>query len=342
MDRDLSTLPVLGWLILLIALGFLLAIGKFIFLPLAIALLLCSAIQPLIDRLATRRVPWWGTVTLVMLLLVLALFFAGRHLYFSASAFARTIDPEQVRAAAPEDLESALRRVLDDPKRLADVAKSAVPRLTAYLVDAFSVMFAVLNQVGLVLLFMVFVFAEKQAMARKIARASGRHSTQVANVTAEIARDVNRYLSIKTMLGLVTGAACTIALWILGVPYALLFGFIAFVMNYIPNIGGLVATLPPMVAAYADSGSVTTAVLVFVGFTVINIVTGNVLEPKWLGKHLDLSPLVMLVALMFWSALWGFAGMLLAVPLTRAVQLVFANVPALEPVAILMSNGEED
>ncbi len=341
MVREASALPALAWLLFLIALGFVLAIGKFVLLPLAIALLLCSAIRPLIDRLARARVPWWGTVALVMVTLIVLLFWVGRIAYANARDFVQSVDAAPAGEAAPRDLQSSFERVLEDPSRIVEAVKSAVPHVSAHLVDAVGVMFGVLNQIGLVLLFMVFVFAEQQAMRAKIARAAGGNAEGVQRVMGEIGRDVNRYLGIKTLLGLLTGVLCCVALLILRVPYAPLFGLIAFLMNYIPSIGGLIATAPPLVAAFAGTGGWTTPMLVFAAYSLINIAVGNVIEPKWLGKHLDLSPLVMLIALLFWSALWGFAGMVLAVPLTRAVQLMFANVPELVPVAVLMSNGED-
>lgn len=332
----------LVWLLFLIAFGFLLVIGKFILMPLAIALLLSSAIQPLIDRLEKLRVPWWGTVTLVMLALVALLFWAGGAVYANASDFMKSLDTAHPTATAPQDFEKTIQDVWSDPKRLTDLAKEAAPKLTAYIVGAFGVMFGVLNQVGLVLLFTVFVFVEKQASRRKVARVAGTHAPQVQRVIQQIARDVNRYLSTKTVLGFLTGVACMISLAIIGVPYAPLFGLIAFLLNYIPTIGGLAATVPPVVAAFVTYNRWTEPLLVFGAFTVINVIVGNVLEPRWLGKQLGLSALVMLIALMFWSAMWGFAGMVLAIPLTRIVQLVFANVPELKSIAVLMSDGAED
>jgi len=359
MNHENTSLSVMLAILTLVVVGFVLHLGQMILLPLIIAFLLCKLSEPLIRRCAHHGIPWPATVSGLMLAIVLLLFWLGGALFENARSFLAQVDyggPSEVVQQAGEPAEAspvtwdAVRQVIDegfggqagefDWDRIEQAIKSVVPRLAGLFAFAVLTLLQLVNQVFLVLFFMLFIFAEQRISHQKILQAAGRRSSQAAQIMSDIDRDVHRYLSVKTGISAATGAICFLGLWIMDVPYAALFGLLTFLLNFIPTFGSILAALFPVVAAWIHHESFAIPAAVLLLYLAVNLVFGNLIEPRVLGKQLNLSPLVILIAVLFWSALWGVAGMFLAVPLTRTVQLVFAHLPTLRGVAILMSNGE--
>ena len=159
-------------------------------------------------------------------------------------------------------------------------------------------------------------------------------STQIID---NFAKNLKQYLFIKTLSSFVTGFLITIGVYILHVPYALLWGLLAFVLNYIPTIGSIVAAIPTIFVALAmnDIG----VVLWVMGlYLVVNITIGNIIEPKFLGEGLDISPIVVLFSLLLWSYVFGIGGMFLAVPLTMSIQIALNSNPKTKFIAVMLGN----
>jgi len=131
---------------------------------------------------------------------------------------------------------------------------------------------------------------------------------------------VQRYMAIKTWMSLMTG--CVVALWlyIIGVDYPLLWGLLAFLLNYVPNIGSIIAAVPAVLLALIQLGG-GSAILAGAGYLVVNMAIGNFLEPRVMGKGLGLSTLVVFISLVFWGWVFGPVGMLLSVPLTMTIKI---------------------
>src|SRR5690606_36910232 len=125
----------------------------------------------------------------------------------------------------------------------------------------------------------------------------------------------------------------------LKVPYALLFGVLTFLLNYIPTFGSIIAAFFPVVTVLAFGGAISTAIAVGVIYLAVNLTVGSYLEPKVLGRELDLSPLVIVLSVVDWGTLWGAVGAFLAVPTTSAIQIVLASQENTRPLAGLLSSG---
>ncbi|MFG0336111.1 MAG: AI-2E family transporter [Maioricimonas sp. JB049] len=154
----------------------------------------------------------------------------------------------------------------------------------------------------------------------------------------EIDRQIRSYLGLKTAISIVTGAAFGVALRLFGVPMAITFGVLAFLLNYIPNVGPLVASLLPIpvIVLAPDAGPLW--MIAVIGVTsAIQVVSGNVVEPKLMGTSSDLHPVVVLLALMFWGMLWGIVGMFLATPITAGIRIILSRIEATRPVAEVMA-----
>ena len=122
-------------------------------------------------------------------------------------------------------------------------------------------------------------------------------------------------------------------------PFALLFGVLTFLLNYIPTFGSIIAGLFPSLTALANEPTWSTALMVAGGYMLINITLGNIIEPKVLGRELNLSPLVIIISVVVWGSLWGVVGAFLAVPLTAAGTIILASQERTRPIAIMLSGG---
>ncbi|EXJ12798.1 AI-2E family transporter [Nitrincola nitratireducens] len=150
-------------------------------------------------------------------------------------------------------------------------------------------------------------------------------------------RQVNQYLVIKTTISLVTGVLVTLWLWWLDVDFPVLWGLIAMLMNYIPNVGSLIAAIPAVLLSLVQLG-VSDAIFVASGYLVINIIMGNLIEPRFMGKGLGLSPLVVFLSLILWGWLFGPVGMFLSIPLTMIVKIALEQNESTRWIAIMLGN----
>ncbi|MBT6581126.1 MAG: AI-2E family transporter, partial [Bacteroidetes Order II. Incertae sedis bacterium] len=189
----------------------------------------------------------------------------------------------------------------------------------------------------LVLLFMLFMLASSGEMAKKVSVAFSPHySERISSVLKVVDSHVRQYLVTKTLISLGTGFLTWAVLLVLGVDFPLVFGFIAFVLNFIPNIGSTISVLFPFALSLLQFESLFVPLFVILGLGGTQMTMGNVVEPRILGYSLNISPLLILVCLIFWGWLWGIWGMVLAVPITATIKIVFENMPAFRPLAFLM------
>lgn len=189
----------------------------------------------------------------------------------------------------------------------------------------------------LVVLIMVFVLLEAGSFRPKLEMAFGPGSSASMWMT-EAADKIQRYLGIKTVVSLVTGSLAGLWCALLHLDYALLWGLLAFLLNYVPSIGSIIAAVPPTLLALVELGP-GGAVAVALGFLGTNVALGNFIEPRLLGQSLGLSPLVVILSLFFWGWVWGPAGMLLSVPLTVIVKIVLESNSETRWIAILLGGG---
>lgn len=147
---------------------------------------------------------------------------------------------------------------------------------------------------------------------------------------------VSAYIKVKTLVSFITGTGVGLVCLFFGIDYALLWGFLAFVLNYIPYIGSLIATVPPLVLAIISFGDVSKVILFFVCLEGVQLVMGNVFEPRWMGSSFSINTVSVLFGFVFWAFMWGTAGMLLAVPLTFMFKVILEHVSAAQVVVRLM------
>ena len=211
-----------------------------------------------------------------------------------------------------------------------------VLELAGQLFNGFGV---VLANAFLILLTVVFILLEASTFSGKLhAIARDAHLTR-ASVDAFMGT-VRRYLAIKSLMSLGTGAAVWIWLTLLGVDYPVLWGLLAFLLNYVPNIGSIIAAVPAVLLALVQLGPAAAAWSA-AGYFAINVVFGNVLEPRFMGRGVGLSPLVVFLSLIFWGWVLGPVGMFLSVPLTITAKIALAASDETRWAAVLLGTGGE-
>lgn len=196
----------------------------------------------------------------------------------------------------------------------------------------------VMANLFLIIITVVFMLFEASSIPRKLHLALDDPQAKLKQIDQFLA-SVNNYLAIKTLVSIATGVCVAIMLWAMGLDFFLLWGVLAFLLNYIPNIGSIIAAVPAMSLAVLQLGP-GAAGFIGLGYMVINTIMGNVVEPRYLGRGLGLSTLVVFVSLIFWGWLLGTVGMLLSVPLTMVIKIALENSSEGSWFSVLLSSEE--
>lgn len=308
-----------------------------IMVPFFLSIFIAIACGPIIKWSSERGVPRWASILLVILIiLVIGFMLAG--LVAQSMAEFRTNLP-----AYKSQMSVQFTWVLEQLQRFnielnQDVVRQHLdPGIAVSLATNFlSGMGGVLSNLLLIILTVVFMLFEAESFPKRIHLAMKDPEMNFHHVDRFII-SVNSYLAIKSVVSLGTGILIGLYLWILGVDHFLLWAVFAFLLNYIPNIGSIIAAIPAVFMAFIEQGF-GVAGLTALGFVVVNTVMGNFVEPRYMGKGLGLSTLVVFLSLIFWGWLLGSVGMLLSVPLTMVVKIALEARPESQWLAILLSS----
>ena len=194
----------------------------------------------------------------------------------------------------------------------------------------------VLTNSFLIFLTVIFILFEASSFQQKVRTAFGDPKGTFSQAQ-KITDAVNNYLAIKTVVSLGTGVIVALWVWALGIDFPLIWGLLAFLLNFIPNLGSIIAAVPPMLLGYIQFG-IGHLLLVAAGYVAVNLIFGNVVEPKLMGRKLNLSTLVVFLSLVFWGWVWGPVGMLLSVPMTMVVKIALESSPSTRWISILLDS----
>ena len=309
--------------------------GRPLFVPLILSIFFALMGIPAVSYLRRKGLPDWAAVTLVVMAIGLLLLGLALAVGVSATGFVHALPKYKARLATQTArLEHWLAArgyavELTRESLFRNVSPGTIMGLVGGTVRGLA---AALSNLVLVFLTVVFILAEATGMPAKLAAAFGDLSH-----FDRMAQDVKQYLAYKTWISLATGVCLGLWVWLLGVDFPLLWGVLAFLLNYVPNIGSIVAAVPPVLLAVVQFG-VGRALLVAGGYVAVNMVIGNVIEPMVLGRKLGLSSLVVFLSLVFWGWLWGPVGMLLSVPLTMVVKLTLEHTEHYRWVSVLLDS----
>ncbi len=345
--RNYNLISVFLGIVAVFVLGVTLMQLRVVLMPFVLAMLLSVIFKPLVIGLKARRFPTALSLLLVLFSFFLVLFLLGWFLTSSIGSFAQEIPRYEARATAYlNNVEAwAILRLADFRIEVADINWSRavnLSSLTGVISTGIGTFISFLGTAFLVLLFMMFILAGSGDLAEKVKLAFPEgHAERIATVISNVDAQLRRYLITKTLISFLTGLITGLVVAAFGVDFPFVWGFLAFVLNYIPNFGSLVAVVFPVFLSLLQFDSVGLTLFLLVLLVSIQAVLGNYIEPRLMGFRLNLSPLFILVCLIFWGWLWGFWGLVLAVPLTAGVKIVFENVDVLHPVSVLMSGWTE-
>lgn len=232
------------------------------------------------------------------------------------------IDALEVRFDLP--VRSYIDTNLIDPQALVEFAGGTIQRAASLLSQAF-----------LVFLVMIFMLAEAAGFPDKLRAILGPEADWDDRL-AKVIREVQEYLLIKTAMSLMTGLILGLWCWAMGLDFPVLLGLTAFLLNYVPTVGSIIAAVPAILLSLVLEGTASHAFLVGVGYLLVNTGFGNIIEPNLMGRRLGLSTLVVILSLLFWGWTWGPVGALLSVPLTMVVKIWLENTRDMRWVAMLL------
>ena len=342
---DLKISTAASWLIILVLLSIILRTLSFLFIPLIFAILACYAMGIPLDYLKRLRVPSFLRIFLTIAFVLALIFMLGKLVTVNITAFQKQLPVYETKfweytgqVLAYFDISQEQGKEMLD-SFFSNFKQKRLASLGGIVQSLSSSFFSFLGNLMWVLLFMIFILAEREAFTRRLVRILGDDkASPVLETMARVNQSVQEYLGLKTVISLLTGLLVTVVLWLFGVDFALLWGTLVFIMNFVPTIGSIVATIPPIAITLFQFGSISKTLLVAVLLIAIQVVVGNIIEPKVMGKGLNLSPLVVLLSLIFWGWIWGIPGMLMSVPLTAAIRIALEQIDSTRTVAALISS----
>jgi AI-2 transport protein TqsA len=318
-----------------------LQMGKALLVPFLIAAFLALiTVRPMM-WLQKKRVPSFLAALIIVITIMLILAMVGTILGSSIADFTAALPAYQARLdiivagfldflAGHIDGVNSMQNISDmiDPGWAMRLVASILNSLKDVLTNAFLIIFT-----------MIFMLLEVSTVSTKVKAAFGRSAESLAGPRAFL-QNLGRYLGIKTVVSVATGFLAGILTWSLGLDFPLLWGMLAFLLNYVPTIGSIIAAVPAVLLALVQLGP-GVAGATAVGFAAINIAFGNIIEPRMMGYGVGISPLIVFIGLVFWGFIFGPVGMLLSVPLTMTLKLALESDDRTRWIAILIGSERD-
>lgn len=341
-----DTLPRLAaGAVLAIAIGYILHIGRPILVPLVLGVFVAYIFMTITDWLRNapvlgRFLPGWlahlGAIALIAAVIwALVLMVTGN-----------IAQVERQMPVYRENLQALIDRLsdllsLEEVPTLPEVFQRAVAAidLGKAVGSTVGVVAAMLGNILVIFIYTAFVLMERRALMAKLERLADTPAgaRRIAAALGEISARIGRYLTLKAFVSAVVGLASWAIMRLVGIDYAEFWAVLIFILNFIPYVGSFIAVLLPVALSLVQFGTLGPFLVALIGLVSVQVAVGNFLEPKLMGRSLNLSPVVILLSLAAWSALWGVVGAFLCVPIMVIMMIIFAEFEVTRPLAILLS-----
>ena len=310
--------------------------------PILLSLFIVLVTYPIMTWLKRRGFPHWLAYTIVLfIVLSIGAFFV---LFF-------TISLEQLSDVLPnyvDRVEAQLNNLWQwlnergvESEDIQSLQWFQPDRIIQFVLSFISSLLSIFSNIGLTLLIFIYMLASAPAFAKQL-RQGLRDNPHLLEQFHDFAHSTTSYLAIKSWVGALTAICQIILMWVMGVNFAVLWGVLSFLFNFIPNIGFYVAIIPPVLLTLLNQGLVR-AIIFGVGYALINLFFDNVIAPRFLAQGLDLSVLVTFLAVIIWTWIFGPIGAFMALPLTVMVKkLLLEPFPQTQLVASLLGSGDEN
>lgn len=307
--------------------------------PFLIALFITAICGPAMFWLTRHRVPPSLAVTIIVLSIVILSFFISSILSSSLQSFSENIPSYQERLhVITASLTTSLTAVginvqIDELSKIFNLGK-----VMSFVGSTFNQVMNALTNIFLILMMVIFLLLELSGFRYKLNTISKDPSQTMARLE-DVSGTISRYFKIKTMTSLLTALPIILVLSIMDIDFPVLWGMLAFLLNFVPNIGSIIAAVPVVLLALVQFGFVAAGEVILL-FLVMNNVVGNFIEPRLMGSSLGLSTLIVFLSLVFWGWLLGPVGMFLSVPLTMTMKIIMDSNENTRWISVLLSNEE--
>lgn len=324
-----------------------LVIGKGILIPFIFAIIFwffTREIRKSIYKipLANKFIPKWLSNVIVFSIIILAFGFISEIITNSVTKVTSSYDTYEPNI---EKIINGLSNTLNVD--LVTAIKSLVGDFDygSVLGDVANGISSLLGDTFMIIIYALFLFLEEKSFVKKLVMifTSGHSYKNVKTMLDKIENSISSYLRLKTYVSLLTGVLSYFILLFVGIDSAPFWAFLIFLLNYIPTIGSLIGTVFPAIFSLLQFGEFTPFLIIVIAVGAVQVIVGNIIEPRLFGKSLNLSPLVTIVSLAIWGKLWGITGMVLSVPITVIMIIVFSQFEKTRSIAIMLSEkGEVD
>ncbi len=314
--------------------------------PIAVALLISWVIDALANGVQNLRwgkfqLPDWAALALALTAMVVAMSGVGILIGDNAAQLVERA-PEYERRLDQLLLDGAAFLGLKQTLNMSGLL--AMADLTTVLTQTTRALTDLIGNAFLIFIYVGFILAEERMFDRKIAMffVNPEREANVRKMLEQITVRIRSYLWMKTLTSAMTGLASYVILTLFGVDFALFWSFLIFLLNFIPAIGSIIGALVPAVMALVQFGDPLIALFVLGSLGLIaQFLIGNFVEPRMMGRSLNLSPFIIILSLSVWGFVWGIAGMFLSVPLTVVAMIVCSHFEATRPIAVVLSSDGE-
>jgi AI-2 transport protein TqsA len=317
--------------------------GRELLIPLAVAIVIWYVLNALAAfygrlRIASREPPGWASMTVSILTVLVALALFGELISGNIAAVSAAAPRYQANLEALIARGSAMAGFAQPPDIAQALEGLNLRALAGHLAGAVA---AFVGNIGIILIYVLFLLAEQSSFETKIGALfpDPQHREDVRDLLHRMQAQIQTYLAIKTLMSVATGVVSYFVLLAVGVDFAVFWGFVIFLLNYIPTIGSLLGIVLPALLTLVQFPTFGPFLIVLAGIGATQIVIGNFVEPKLMGTRLNISPLVVILSLALWGSIWGVAGMFLCVPLTVILMIAFAYFEKTRPIAIVLSGN---
>ncbi|MDG2054542.1 MAG: AI-2E family transporter [Phycisphaerales bacterium] len=372
--KSQASVGVNGWRLIMALAGLVvivagLQLASSLLVPIAAAVFFAVLCIPPVNWLQKRKVPQWLAVIIVFVVVLVAFVFVGLIVNQSISSFLtrlpdyqtalqerlKPIDPFIEKIGLGDYVNPLLSKADDtvDPTTSSVIATDQMAQadeaetggigdpsnLLPFITRALRALSSIMSNTVFVMLMVVFILAEAAGLPRKFCVAVTNPEADLEAFSG-IVGDLQTYIKVKTILSLATGILAGGLCWLVGTDYPVLWGLLAFLLNFIPTFGSILAAIPPVLLTWVMLDWQWAAVIL-AGYLVINNVLGNIIEPRMMGTRLGMSTLVVFLSMVFWGWVWGPVGMILSVPLTMILKIMLQHTPDLAWIAVLLASDAE-
>ena len=325
--------------------------GSSVLIPIIMAVAVWFALNGIIDMIERRTIGGWQmpralAVILALLLTILIAAWIGTVFVVNFTALFQELPtysdnvqrlaqsvPDSVWSLLPEQYASGVSSGIDDG------VEQATNSFSGLIGSLASSMASILTQAVLIIIYVLFLFTEQGVFGTKITNMfpESKQRTEAEEILFSIKEQTQTYISVKTLVSLITAGVSWVIMFFFDLNHAVVWAILFFILNFVPNFGSIIALVFPVLMAVLQFGSLGPALGIFVALFLVQMIIGYFVEPKMMGKSLNISPFVVLASLAIFGAIWGITGMFMSVPLTVIVMIVCSHFDATRPIAILLS-----